>query len=288
MLSLFLGTWFFPQMGHAKKDKKEQNTGGSGKGVQAVIGISPAISDLECRGGEKATVVLVVSNPNPNPITARVDAVGLTLTSRGGTQVLPITTLPANHLSHHTVIDIPHFDLPRNTSKNVMITLNVPTGLTGTQYTAVSVSNEISSLSMETDPTKRTEEYSKTIGVGIHPALMSTIKCNMVGTLKYGYTLEAISLLSAGNAVNAKATYKNTGNAELRFMPYLTLLDMENRVIGKLRGSDVVTIIPGGTQTGQFQPLYSKIPVGKYKVISSIPDEKFNLPPQEKLVTLSK
>lgn len=290
VLSLFLHITLFTQTAaHAKREEKEKKVSGQKKSLETSLGITPTFQALECQPGEKKVAVVTVVNANPNPMIVDIGIVGISLTSKGGLANFPLATLPSSNLSHHITVDSPQFDLPKNTKKDVNITINVPMGLTGTQYAAVQVTNWLSPFEAKKDePQQRTEEYQKEVGVGLQPSMSSILQCDIIGTLKYGYVLQSVSLNLRGGELNAKAVYKNTGNAQLRFMPIMTILDMSNRVAGKIRGSNSLTLYPGGTQTAEFQPLYSNLAPGQYKVIVSIPDEKLNLPPQEKLVTLSR
>lgn len=280
-----------------KKESKqaESNEGGGSqtgkKGLTRTqktnFAISPSIFDLQCKSGERKTLKLRLDNPNTNPAVVSVLPSGLSLTKGGHLNHMPIASLPSNHLARHIVVESSEINLPKNSSKEITIVVDVPAGLQGTQYAGLSTASLTDTFQFEEGYHYRVSEYERSVGIGMLPGIGVTIKCHIEDTLQYSYNLKSVDLkLPRGNGpVEVKATYENTGNAELQFFPSLLLLDSSKRVVAKLKSSSMLTIYPGATKEAEFKPLYTNLSHGSYKAIASIPDPKYGLNPIEKIVT---
>lgn len=263
--------------------KKSKKTKQGPQGTS--ITVSPSLFILDCRGGEKQTISLKVENINNNPINISINAIGKII--KGGTlDEISIASLPPNNLARHIVIESPAIQLPANGQRNVSVTLDVPPGLTGTQYAGLIVANT-SEFDLE-NVDSRTSEYQTQLGVGLLPASGLTIKCNMVDTLQYSYSLQKlISIPGGANAPSTvKVVLKNTGNAELVFLPIIVLTDSSGKVVARLKGESQTYLVPSATGEIQMAPLFTKIPPGKYKAVLTLAGLKSPLPPVEQTVMI--
>lgn len=258
-----------------KKEKKDKTEEGKPVGV---LGVGPPIFELECKPGEKKTLSLKLDNPNP--VSTGVSIYPHGLVAAGYTEVVskPIGALPPNALGRHITIESPNLLVPARSYKNISITLDVPEGLTGTQYVGLTAAS--SSYNPEPGIT-RPSEYEMGIELGMQPAVGVTIKCHMVGTMNYSYSLDKLETkpASGNEPTTLLGTLKNTGNGEIIMAPTLILLDSSHQVVSRLKPEARITMVPGGTYKVTFKSVFSQIPSGSYEAVLSATDPKYNLPP---------
>ncbi|MBI4411422.1 MAG: hypothetical protein HY541_02935 [Deltaproteobacteria bacterium] len=268
----------FSSPSSAKKEKKEKEATEAGAKPAQVLGVGPPIFELECKPGEKKTLTLKVDNPNPLPTGVSLQPHGLV--TAGYTEVVarPIASLPPNALGRHIIIESGSIVVPARSYKNVAVTIDVPEGLTGTQYVGLTAA---SSGATDEPGVVRKSEYEMGVELGMLPALGVTIKCHMAGTMNYSYVLEKLAVKppQGNEPTTLTGTLKNTGNGEIIITPTLILLDSTRKVAARLKASSRVTMVPGGTYHVSFQSLFSQVASGKYEAVLSPDDPKYQLPP---------
>ncbi len=251
------------------------------------FGIYPPIMDLDCVAGQKVSTSVKVDNPNALPASFDVVAIGTTATGDENLVSKPIATLPADHLARHVTLEAEKVVIPGKSYKDVAIYLDVPSGLKGTQYAGLVVSNTSPSLE---ESGLRKQEYRVDVGLGVQPAIGIVIKCHIKGTETFKYILKKVEIFpSQGNKpLGARVELKSTGNAEIQFLPTLILLDSSNKVVARLKAERRATIYPGSLKAINFQPVYKEIQPGRYKAVLSSNEPKYNLPPLEQSVQVGR
>lgn len=263
--------------------KKTDTPPKSGKKVTSTtFGISPPMIELECPPGQRISTTVTIENPGREPANYVLEPVGVVSLGTVGLVNRPVSSLPASHLSRHLTFERSTVTIPGRSRKDVGVFIDVPTSVSGTQYSGLTVSN--ASSSMEVEGIQRREEYAVDVGVGMQPGIGVTIKCNIVGTLQYGYELTSIKILppKGNQLVQAEAKLRNTGNGELQLYPMLILLGSGGQVIARFSAAIQVKISPGEIKTVEFKPSYSKVPPGYYKAVLSEANPKYKLKPIEK------
>ncbi len=261
--------------GYAGSDKEKMEK--TGKAVN-VIGVGPPIVDLECTAGEKKTFTIKVDNSNPDPAGVTVLSFGMVTTGAKDIIQKPIASLPPNALVRHTIIETPYLTIPPRSYKEVSITIDVPDGLTGTQYVSLSAASTGYS---DQHGYVRKSEYEAGVDMGMQPAVGVTVKCNMIGTMKYALSLDKLEnhKASGNEPTTLSGVIKNIGNGEVITVPALVLLNSSNQVAGRLKSDSRVTMVPGGIYDVNFKSLFSNVPAGTYKAVFSISDPKYQLTP---------
>lgn len=251
-----------------------------------VFGISPPIVDLECVPGQRVSTSVRIENPANLGSAFKLEPLGLVVDDRSGFSYKPIASLPADHLSRHITVEAPEVKIPANSYKNVSIFIDVPTTLTGTQYTGLNISSTSPSLSADE---KKKEEYKVNVGFGLQPAIAMTIKCHIKGTEKQSYALKKIEIIQPkGNQpISATAEIRNTGNSEIKLNALLILLDQNKKVVTRMKMSRIEFLMPGSTTKVEFLPGFKDVPNGTYKAIISSVESDTKLPPLEQNVTVS-
>lgn len=266
---------------YTRKDLKQGDT---------FFSISPPSFDLNCHGNEQQTISVKIENPHPQPIEVSLRPVGLSPTGGPDLVTKPISSLPPTDLSRHVVVEAARIILPPKSFKQVSVTLDVPEGLSGTQYLGLTVANTSEEAIAAEFGTgiDRTEEYKVEVGVGMQPAIGITVKCHMEGKLKYAYNLEKLSVKPASGNDLPKiiASIKNTGNAEIEVFPVMILLDSQQKVVGRLKAGSREVLIPIAVKDIEFSSQFKDIPSGKYKAILSMSESKYQLPALEKYITI--
>lgn len=267
---------------------KKKESSSSGKNSASSFGMSPPVFDLECRAGEKKTISTKITNDNRVPINVTIKPVGRVAAGQNHLTEKPVAALPPDNLARNIVVESPVIVVPANSFKSVSVTLDVPPGLTGTQYAGLTATN--ATPADTEDSSDRSNEYEKQIGVGVRSALGISIKCQMVDTLKFSYELQNVTATpSQGNApATIKVVMKNTGNAELKFFPILVLVDSSSKVVARLKGQRITTVIPLSVGEVEMAPAFSKIPPGQYKAVLTLAGSNSKLPPAEKSVTIGR
>lgn len=272
---------FWTQPSFAKKKEKS----GADKKSASSFGMSPPVFHLECHPGEKKTISVKITNDNQVPVDMKIEPVGKVVMGYNTLADRPIASLPPDNLARHIVVESPVIQVPANSYKDVSITLDIPQGLTGTQYVGL-MTSDVTAADME--DLERSHEYEKKIGLAMRSALGISIKCQMVGALKFSYELQKFIVTPPqGNLpTKIKAVLKNTGNAELRFFPILILIDSNNKVVARLKGERTSTLIPLATDEVQMAPSFSQIPQGRYKAVLTLAGSEAQLPSTEQNITI--
>ena len=272
----------------AKKgaDKIDKNTGQEfkvEKRKSSTFGLSPISKTVVAVAGQKTSVVLKISNPTSYVSAYSAQAIGFLASPQGLVQK-PVSALLANNLARHVSFEpSPPFVVPPKSEKEFNLIINVPSDVIGTQYVGIEVANT-------TPPDldlSRKGQYQTSLGVGMQPGLLSTIKVNIEGTLKTSYKLHNIEIIKAeGNRPPvAKATLSNTGNSELILFPVLILFDEGNKgIVARFKPRSSSPVVPGGKTTIEFEPSSSAIAPGKYKAVLSFVGKDAVLPPSEQAV----
>lgn len=270
--------------------KKEFTTKDLKSGAESFFSISPPIFNLDCHSGEKKTISVKIENPHPDPIQASLYPIGLVPIGAPDLVNKPISSLPPTDLSRHVVVESPAVIIPPKSYKLISVAIDVPEGLSGTQYVGLTAANTSQEAVFEEFGTAidRSDENEVKINVGMQPAIGITVKCHMEGKLKYGYSVEKIKVIPAqGNELpKIIASLKNTGNAEIDVFPVMVLLDSQQKVVSRLKAKSREALIPIATKDIEFSPQFKDIPSGKYKAVISMSDTKYQLPPQEKSVVI--
>lgn len=274
VLSTTLILGFLSQNSLAKKKDKSAPVGGQSFNS---FGLSPLSYDLKCHDGENITINLRVTNTNNAETFVTIVPMGLVPVEDGLT-IKPMASLPENNLSRKITIETPSISVPQNSYKDVSLSINVPSGLKGTQYAGVTAVKTNSQLLKEID-VEREGEFTSSFGVGMQPAIGVTIKCHIQDTLEYDLRVNSVNVKPDNQGVTASAKFDNRGNAEMQFIPFLTLLDSQNKVVARFKAKSISTLYPGTMQTIEFQTLFKDIPAGHYKVIASIPNEEYKIAP---------
>lgn len=286
-LYCFLSILVAPQhLAQAKKeDKGAKQTNASSR--DGNFSVSPAMFDLTCTPGEKKTLALKLTNPMGSQANATISPEGMILNGSGGPAQQPLAALPPNNLARHLIIESPVLTIPPHGYKDVSVTLDIPQGLTGTQYTALATTSTTEAPVAE--GTDRSEEYQTRVGLGISPGIVVMIKCKMEGTLKYAYSLVDFKIQppQGNQPLNVSAMVKNTGNAELSFMAVLILLDAAKNPVARLKSQAGTVLIPGATQEVIMSPSFTKIPPGSYQAVLNLASTQAQLPPTEKSIKIS-
>lgn len=268
--------------GYAGSDKEKMEK--TGKAVN-VIGVGPPIVELECKPGEKKTFTIKVDNSNPDP--AGVTILSFGMVAAGFKEIIqkPISSLPPNALVRHTVVETPYLTIPPRSYKEVSVTIDVPEGLTGTQYVSLSAASTGYS---EQHGYVRKSEYEAGVDMGMQPAVGVTVKCNMIGTMKYALSLDKLATqkISGNEPTTLSGVIKNIGNGEVITVPALVLLNSSNQVAARLKADNRVTMVPGGSYDVSFKSLFTNVPSGKYKAVFAISDPKYQLAPITREVTV--
>lgn len=118
-----------------------------------------------------------VTNTNNSKTLVTILPIGL-VPADGTLRTMPLATLPETNLSRNITIETPEVDVPENSYKDVSLSINVPAGLTGTQYAGVTAVKTNSQILGELD-VDRKDEFTKTVGVGMQPAIGVTVKCHI-------------------------------------------------------------------------------------------------------------
>lgn len=282
LFSLVFLSVMAPEQSFAKKK------GGKDAGKPIEFAVSPPAFDLKCVPGEKKTLTVKASNPMGINGSLSLSPVGYVLAGGDAPIEKPLASLPSNSLARHIIIESAVVPIAAHSSKEISLTLDVPQGLVGTQYAGVSISNTLDvNLVDEVD---RPEEYTKKIGVGFYVGLGIKIKCQMEGSVSYTYQLEKMQFVPAqGNEpATVKVTLKNTGNGEMQFMPMIVLMDANKKAVARLKGTSVVTLVPGATQTVEVAPSFTSIPPGTYQAILTLASAELQLKPSEQKLVVSR
>jgi len=239
-----------------------------------------------CKPGEKKTLSVKLTNPTKQAKNLQLIPNGMILNGSETPTSQNTAALPSNNLGRHIIIESPSFVVPPRSYKNVSLTLDVPQGLTGTQYVSIIATN-VTEMSLP-EGFARPEEYKTNVAIGINPGIAIMIKCNMEGTLKYGYSLKDIRVQPAqGNEpMNLIASIQNTGNVEIVFFPVAILMDSTNKPIARLKSSANGLLVPGATKNFTLSSVFAKIPPGSYKAILNLASQQTQLPPSEKMITV--
>lgn len=263
---------------------KKKSGGGKGSSGPARFSISPSSYDLKCTPGEKKTLILTITNLNSSEAQATLSPLGYVIDKNGGLASQSLASLPANSLARHMVLESPVIALSAHASKKVPIVLDIPEGLSGTQYAGFIVANNFNDIPDDVD---RPEEYTSEVGIGFSTAIALNIKCQMQGEeLVHSYTVEKMLFVPAkGNeAPTVQISVKNTGNAEIQFFPILVLLDSAQKAVARLKGKTLVTIYPGTSQMMEMAAPFTRIPSGTYDaVLTMVNSEQSFEPSQQKL-----
>lgn len=266
-----------------KSDKKAPKRAGS------QFYVSPPMFDLSCEPGQKKTITLRVGNPERYPSDVSLVVEGL-VAGPDGLKRQPLLSLPPNNLARHVVIQSPKITVPPKSYKDVSVTLNVPEGLSGTQYVSLTASNVSPYILQELEvDVERRDEFESQVGVGMRPAIGIRIKCDIVGTMKYAYSLKTLEVRPArGNQpLKIVATIKNNGNGEMIVRPIMILMDEQrNKPVARLKSEGIVKLMPFGMSQVAFSAPFAQIPSGRYRAVLSIPDPKYNLTPTEKTIVI--
>lgn len=268
----------------AKKEKKSSQKPKGGE--SSTFGISPPSFELMCKSGEKKTLNVKLTNPTNQPENLQLIPSGMILNGSETPMQQGTAALPSNNLGRHIIIESPSFVVPPRSYKNVSVALDIPQGLTGTQYVSIIATN-VTGASLP-EGVERPEEYKSNVSIGINPGIAIMIKCNMEGTLKYGYSLKNMRVQPAqGNEpMNLIASIQNTGNAELLFFPVIILMDSANKPVARLKPSANGLLVPGSTKDITFSSVFAKVPPGSYKAILNLASQQTQLSPSEKMISV--
>jgi len=267
---------------------KEASKGATPEAAQfgmAAIGVSPPSIEISGKAGTQVSTTVKVDNPSRKyPLQAFITPVGVVLGSDGKLQIKPIPSLPPDNIARNITLEAKTLIIPAGSHKNMTISFVVPSSLKGSQYMRLRFSAGGEAPSGEA---LKSTEYVKSVGVGMQAAIDVRVLLNVEGTLNYALALKDLKLLSKkGNLpVSARAVFQNTGNAELKFSPLLILMK-DGNVVARMKTEGNVTVIPGGINDVNFQPVVKDIPAGSYKAILTVVSTKIKLPPIERTVVL--
>lgn len=293
LVLLFGSALLQPVSAWCKKDKDKgkdsASKGGPAKVNATTFGISPSIFTLDCRPGEKKTLSIKVENPNRNAISVTLYPLAMVPVGAPDLLAKSVSSQPPNDLSRHVIVESPSITLGPNSYKNISATLDVPAGLTGTQYVGITAASTTGNdLLAPGADMGREDEVKHRVGVGMQPAIGITVKCDIEGTLKPAYSLLKLKAVPAtGNQpLSVKASVKNTGNAELEFLPIIILMDASNKVVARLKSENLIRLIPAATREISMAPSFSNVPKGSYKAVLTMNGTRHELPASQQSIVI--
>ncbi len=268
----------------AQKDAKEPEFKVE-KRKSSQFGVTPINQRAVGSAGQLISLKMRIENLSSGPARYSAKPAALTATT-GGLVQKPIMTVPPSHLSRHVTFEPEQpFVLPPKSQKEFNIIIDIPPDVSGTQYVGIEIANS-------TDPDfdqSRKGEYQASMGVGMQPGLLSVIRVDISGTLKYSYKVNKLDVARSewNRPPVATLSFFNNGNAELSIVPFLIIVDPSSKkVMARFKTSSTVTIRPSEEKAIEFDPATASIPPGRYNAILSFANKDPALPPFEQAVSI--
>lgn len=258
-------------------------SGAAGGGSSTAFGVSPPGFDLKGAPGEQISAVMKIENLANRPSRYSLTPMGFVMSGKNIVE-REVGSLPADNIARNVTFESPTVTVPARSSKTVNVFIRIPMVAKGTQYTGVNVSRSAEVA----EPTERSTEYERHLGMGMSPAIGVKIRVSITGEMNYAYKLGGMKVLpaTATQPPSLIATVQNSGNGELKINPVVVLVDSAGKAGMRMKATEPVTLTPGSQMDVKFMYSGPRIPGGSYKAIFTIPDPGYKLAPTETSIVI--
>jgi len=200
------------------------------EGTAQALHLSPPVSLVTARPGEKVRVVLSVSNPQEMPVEVRVSSADLQVDPQG--RARPASAPTERSCARWVAFDLPRFTLKPNQGRKVYASMTVPPGASGGYYALLQF------YVLPTSPSPAGGGISIALGAQVSSALLVAVRGRRVNAkigavemhLTSGQPARPLGL-AAAKPWMATVRVVNTGNMHVTVEGDVAIADATGRIV---------------------------------------------------------